>query len=330
MAKKRIRNLPSKKTLKTAEALFGSPGGNKFKVGPYEVGESLDYFTDLPQISEAMYTHSAAAIVTIYLLCQLRTLRPSAKPAQLDMLPSFKFYKRTLLAGPPGRILAFAISVSQPEVVLHLPEEDDMASWLRSVLDLFVGNERKLQSVNEGNVIEFINGEMSRVIGIINSTPSNNRQSLGITEDCFSFTISDCLSRVDYTKIAEVDPAAVISIIRNSFEMSKDEEGNIIPLTFNEEPFTGKDSINGGCRLEKEIFSDAMPTRSKAISVRSSATKEAPTYHSDEELASALSPAQIKKYKAAVFLKRFDIVARLNELVGDNLVSAKKKKTSKS
>lgn len=171
---------------------------------------------------------------------------------------------------------------------------------------------------------------MSRIIGIINSTPSNNRQILGITEDCFSYTISDCLSRVNYSKIAEVSPAVVISIIRNSFKMSKDEEGKYIPLSFHEEPFTGKDSIDGCCRLEGEIFSDGMPIRSKAISSRSSATKEPLTYHSDEVLNSCLSPAQIKKYKAALFLKRNDIVVRLNELVNDNLALAKKKKINKS
>lgn len=128
MVKKRNRKLASKKTLKTTEALFGSPSGNVFRAGPYEVGVSLDYFSDLSQISESIYTYSGAAIVTIYLLCQLRTLRPSVKPSQIDTLPSFKFYKTTLLAGPPGRILAFALAVSQPEAILHLPEEDDRAS----------------------------------------------------------------------------------------------------------------------------------------------------------------------------------------------------------
>ena len=324
--KKKVRNLPSKKSLKTTEALFGSPKGSFFRISTFEIADNLQYFEDMPTISESVHRHCAAAIVTVFLLCQLRTLRPTDKPAQFDALPSFKYYKRTLLAGAPGRILAFALSVSQPEVVLCLPTEaEDMASWLRSVLDIFVGNERKLQSVNEGNVIDYIIGDMSRIIGIINSTPSNNRHSLGISEDCYTYSVSDCLSKINYSKISELDPSVVISTIHEALDMKKDDDGKTIPLTFEETPFNGKEVSNGCCRLENEIFGEHYPLRTKDKASRSSGTKESPKYLDDDILTKHLNAAQIKKYKAAIYLKRHDIVIRLNELVESKPKTAKDK-----
>ena len=324
--RKKVRNLPSKKSLKTTFALFGSPKKNFFRISTFEIGDNLKYFEDMPAISESVHRHCAAAIVTVFLLCQLRSLRSTDKPAQLDALPSFKYYKRILLAGAPGRILAFALSVSQPEVVLCLPTEaEDMASWLRSVLDIFVGNEKKIQSVNEGNVIDYITGDMSRIIGIINSTPSNNRHILGISEDCYTYTVSECLSKIKYSKIAELDPSVVIATIHEALDMKKDDLGDIISLSFDEVPFTGKNVSNGCCQLENEIFGKHFPLRTKEKASRSFATKEAPKYLDGNVLTKHLNAAQIKKYQAAVYLKRHDIVTQLNELVESKPETAKDK-----
>ena len=97
------------------------------------------------------------------------------------------------------------------------------------------------------------------------------------------------------------------------------------PITFEEPPFTESGSVNGGTILEQELFGQYAPTRTgKDTTNKRSilAAKSAPKIYSEEEYAPLLTSIQARKYKAAVTLKRYDIIKLLNEKI-DKLLPSK-------
>lgn len=311
---KRVRNLPSKKNIKASLTLFKNPQGGKFQMGNYLIGDELSFFSPY-HIAQQGFNQCAAAIIAIYLLVQIRSLKLSAKPTDVDRLPCFKFYKKSLLSGSCGRTLAFFLAVSNPSVVTCIPEDIDTTVWLQSVFELFAGNEKKLQSVNEKNVVEYIYGEMSRMLGIMNSTPSNNREILGIMVEPIKFTIADVLATVRSPLISGVHIPTVIELMRKECGISYTEDGQpISPPDFAEPPLTAEGSVNGGCVLEQEIFGPGALVRVLTPSSPSS-PKSIPPILSAEEYSLHLSPLQQSKYAAAVTLKNYRIISTYNEIV---------------
>jgi len=316
MAKsKRTRNLPSKKNIKASQSLFKNQQDGQFQMGTYPIGEELAFFSPY-HIAQEGFNRCAAAIITIYLLVQIRSLKLTSRPTEVDRLPCFKFFKKSLLSGTCGRTLAFFLAVSNPQVVTHIPEDIDTTIWLQSVFELFAGNEKKLQSVNEKNVVQYIHGEMSRLLGIMNSTPSNNREILGIMVEPINFKISDVLATIRSSQISKVDIPTVVELIRKECGISYDSDGQpISPIQFAEPPLISEGSVNGGCALEQEIFGPAALIRVSSLPSVTSASKEKPPILTPEQYSPFLSPLQQSKYAAAVVLKNYNIISTYNEIV---------------
>lgn len=247
--KKKLRNLPSKKN-KIIKSIFPSVKGSQFQIGPYSIGEQFELFKSLEQ-PEATYIQCASAIIIICMLCQIRSLKLSSKPTQVDQLPCFRFYKRTFISGTPGTIFAMCLALSNPEVITVLPDDLDINAWCMSVIDCFQGNEKRPQSVNSGNVTMYVSGEMSRILELMNSCPSNNIALFGLDQcSIASYSIADCLAHIDYFPISSLEPALIINNIKREASNHFGQDGtSLVPLTFNEAPLTGEGSVEGGCKI---------------------------------------------------------------------------------
>jgi hypothetical protein len=322
--KKRSRNLPSKKGAQAVKTLFPDKNSSSFRIGKFLMGSEFGFFMDfnLPEL----YIQSLVAIFGIFILCQIRALYPNLKPTDVDRLPSFRFYKKKLLSGSAGRIFAFALVMSNPDVQLALPEIDNMQEWVSSVLALYLGNEKKLQSVNEKNVIEYIYGEMSRIQGLINSTPSNNHALLGLNEDVSSWTPQDVISRIPFFASSSFsnELERVFDAIRLAVGVdltSSDEHPEGIRVTITEPPLVGTHTVNGSTLIENYLFGDNLVRSGNPSSKSSFLNKEPSKVYKSELALSYLNVLENKKYAAAIYLKRNDVISKFNKIIEDGHLS---------
>lgn len=248
---------------------------------------------------------SATCIVTTLILCQLRSLRPDSSGAKLDQSPSFRYYKTKVILKDPGLALSISLASSLPDVITLIPDdEDELEYWLTSVMDTYMGNERKLENVTENNKVDFIHGRMSEILGTINAAPANNMKLLNLDSSVADWTIKDVLENLP-------EPLSKVKI-GNIIECFKSYIGDENPPNFTEEPYTGTNSINGGSIIENEIWSGQNPTRDLTPGKRFK--------KQDIDLEAAetiLSPLEFRKFKASIELNKVQLIGKYLKKIED-------------
>ena len=281
-----------------------------FRISAYEIGTNLDVLSNLESWPE-IRIQTGTAVVGICMLCQYRTNFPAWKSKDIDQLPSYRFYKKKLVTGDPGKVLAFALAATQPETLPHIPVlgPDELEPWLMGIYNSFGGSNRSIQTPNVNNIQFYIPGLMSRIIGLMGSCPSTSFDRFGIPNSMSSWKIADCLRSVPNESLSSLDPQTIITAIR---EQIYGENVPPSPLEFDESPLNSSLVTDGYLPLEREIFGEALPIRlgnrgPKTSSVDRSTRKRIP----DEILTATLTPFQLAQYKAALAQGKMVIVDQL-------------------
>lgn len=316
---KRSRNLPTKKAQKVKDKLFGIKGISTIRIREFEISSNL-LFLKSKSVYDKFITNSAATIVILGILCQIKALKPNAKSVQLDQSPSFKFYKKKVLVDSPGQIFALFLALGLPESGGLIPDEDQFQDWVSGMIDGFTGNERVMDNPTYETGPKYIAGQMSRIIGIMNACPATSMQTLGFSSDCQTWKIADLLSRVDNKDIASVPREVIIDLIKGSTMGEPNEEGIYNKIIFNEDPLKGSSTISGCTVLEYEIFGDLFPERTTS---KSSKFTESPSkivesgIHPEAER--VLSSYELTQFRGAILIKNNKRIEELYKLVDQRL-----------
>lgn len=238
-------------------------------------------------------------IIVILILCQLRSLKPDVSASKLDQSDAFRYYKRKIILKDPGKSMALLISASLPEVFVYLPEtEEKMEQWLQDVFYTYTGNERRVETIHEGNPIEFIHGTMARILGMVNSCPASNMSSFGVNTDCVNWDIENVLKRLPEPFRFKKE------LLIERFRILVGET----PPTFDEFPYTGKNTVDGGSIIENELWCGKSPKRNRKFD------KEDVTI--DMEAAkNYLSHIELEKLKAALKIGKKDLINKLHHKI---------------
>lgn len=312
MVNKRSRNTPKvTKSKSSSKAIFDKAKTNdKLCIKTYDMStipclSQLDSFLNICKLCVSCF-------VGIAMLCQLRALRPDGNSANMDRLPSFKYYKKNLLLEDAGQALAIALAACLPEVIIHFPDNPmECEIMLISILDSFQGNEKFIEKVSESNLAEYIWGHCARILGIINSCPAANMGAFNIGSDVVNWSVQDVLNRLPKELVGDLTPADVIGYIRSQL-LKTDADGNVIPLEFAETPFAGGFSVNGCCKLEQEIFGDNLPIRTmiSTIGIAKPSVKAVP-----DDAKDYLSPLELRKFTSAIFVQKRNLISYYESLI---------------
>jgi hypothetical protein len=310
----------------TKKKLMGNKITDKIEVNGYPLAQ-LDTFTELTYYQNALI-FIASTFVTIALLCQLRSLKPDLPSAKLDQSPSFKFYKKRVLLDSTGRIAALFMAISQPSALACLPTSDDpgdLDNWLISLIDTYQGNEKYIEKASTDNIMYYVCGQMSRLLGMFNSCPASNMSIFGISSSCVDWDVKDVLKAIPYADINNLDSALVIDNIKKDCAIAESatpgDPGTSYRPVFDESPFTGANSIDGGCKLENSIFSGGlMPIRSKGKSATLDSIGGLPENPlKQEDLDAFLSKIERKQYESAIKIGKREVLSSLNKRVMDRM-----------
>jgi hypothetical protein len=286
--------------------------GKKGQIGELRIREfSLDISSLSSMENYANACKSVAAmLVVIVLLVQLRCLRPDTSSTKMDQTPAFRFYKRRVIVHDIGRVAACVLASCVDEAVMHLPTEPvELNELLIAIIDCYQGNEKALEKCNSDNVDAYIAGQMSRLMGYAASCPSSNMTAFGLTADCLNWSsVDEVLKLIPCEDIKKVSPEEVKSLIKETCGLVAGSDGNVPPIIFDEKPYTGSFAVEGGCRLEKDVFGEYMPTRTHGSQETVLKTQGKV---SEEEIANVkplLSSLELRKVESAMRLRRFDII----------------------
>jgi hypothetical protein len=313
MVKKQKNNPNSILKSSASRILVGKKGvSSELRISGY----SLSGLSSLKGVEyyENGCTLVAAVMVVVTLLAQLRCLKPDSNSSKMDQTPAFRFYKKRVLTDSTGKAAACIIASIKDEAVIHLPDDpDELSTYMIAVLDCYQGNERVLNKCTKDNLTEYISGNMSRIIGLTCSCPSSNIGTFGLNTDCVSWNVADVLSNIPCEDIKKLDPNSIKNLIREACGLIKDEEGNYSTIVFEEAPYTGPNSVEGGCSLEKDIFGTEMPSRTKGD--KSTSKSKAKVDNIDlEAYKSVFAPLELRKLESAIKLNRIDLIAKYQAL----------------
>lgn len=187
--------------------------------------------------------------------------------------------------------------------IIYLPDDhDEFEETLISILDCYQGNERVIDRCTKDNVYEFITGHMCRILGLMASCPSSNPGIFGLNADCLSWTVSDVIERIPCEPIQTISVDEIKDCIRKIC-LNISADGNTIPIIFDEIPYEGENSTDGGCFIEKDIFGTDMPSRTQILN--SSSSKQSTISKEELDIAKEwLSSIMYKKLLSAVNLKK--------------------------
>lgn len=264
--------------------------------------KSLECYSNLVELM-------VMCMVTVTLLCQLRSLSPDSSSAKLDQLPSFRFYKKRVMLSHPGHGLAITLAASLPEAIANLADNPtELEEWLHAALDSYIGNEKFIERCSENNVIDFVCGHMSRILGYLNSCPASSLQSFNLDTSVIDWSISDVIERMGLPEGTSISVEHIIKRLRDEcFEVPQ------YPITFAESPFLGPAAVKGGGKIEMEIFGDDMVVR-LAKQDESPALRD--TGFSDEQL-SYLTDLELNKLRAATKVGKIDVINKYQRIILD-------------
>lgn len=312
MAKKISKTKPSS-SKQMGSKIFGSKSSGKLHIQKYsfENVEGLAPLESYDNIVDLL----VKCMVTVVLLVQLRIIKPDASGASLDRSPSFRFYKKKALLADPGFATAAALAAGLPELIIYLPDDpQELEEFLIKALDSYVGNEKFIETPTQSNIMECLWGHISRICGFLNSCPSANMSIFGLNATAAEMSISDVIGAIPIKAAQSISPKSVASSLKELFS-TKDENGNLIPPTFEETPLVGPVAVSGCSKIEAEIFWDTLPTRRISKGGGKSSVASTSGNVSLEDAEQYLDALQLRKYKAALELGKTPLILKYEAIV---------------
>lgn len=303
----RIRRTPAKKVTRsvTSSKIFKKKASESICIKAYKF-ENISGLKACNSYSNFI-EYSVMCMVVVILLCQLRSLRPDSSSAKLDQLPSFRYYKKRVTLDTPGQALSLALATSLPEAIVFLPDNpDELEDWMLSAMESYVGNEKFIERCSPNNVIDFVCGNMSRILGYLNSCPASSMHSFNVDSSVLEWSVQDVVNRMAIPESSNIRISHIIERLRvECFELPQN------PVTFAEPPFSGTHAIEGGCKLEKEIFGKDMPIR---LTKPDESPSGLTSGFTDEQL-SKLSSLERRKLEAAFKVGKKDLISKYQRII---------------
>jgi hypothetical protein len=325
---KRISKAKPSSSKQMGSKIFGSKSSGKLHVQKYSF-ENVEGLAPLESYDNIVNL-LVLCMVTVVMLVQFRIIKPDASGASLDRSPSFRFYKKKGILADPGFATAAALAAGLPELIIYLPDDpQELEYFLIKALDSYVGNEKFIETPTQGNITECLWGHISRICGFLNSCPAANMSIFGLNATAAEMSISDVIEAIPIKAAQNISPESVATSLRELFS-TKDENGNLIPPTFEEAPLSSPVAVSGCSKIEAEIFGDTLPTRRIFKGSGKSSAGSSSGNVSLEDAEQHLDALQLRKYKAALELGKTPLIQKYEAIVLQKTGSVVEKPDSRS
>lgn len=227
------------------KALANRP--RNFSVGDQSMNDLVMVGSSLSSWKDDLENDFAASFLLVFILAQIRGYNIGVPSADLDALPSVKYYKskvvnNTRMIGIVA-ILAVAATIDQ----LPSASPSDVEEAIISTMDSYRGNSKVLPNVNSNNVLPYRHGLMSRSLGWLQSCAISNMQTIGLDpRKICDYGIDDVLRIFGFGQKDKVIEA---------FKCLLPESRS---LTFNEPKLMSESVFNGNTKLEHELLGDSI------------------------------------------------------------------------
>jgi hypothetical protein len=140
--------------------------------------------------------------------------------------------------------------------------------------------------------------------------------------------IADVIKMIPIKAAQALQPNDVAIALKELF-CTKDENGNFVPPSFEEQPLGGPLIVSGCSKIESEIFGEHPPIRNISGSGKST-VNASPNKVSLAEAELHLDPLQLRKYRAALELGKSSLITKYERIVQEKLSPPAKPTSSSS
>lgn len=224
---------------------------------------SLAVYRDLPSYSDIC----VLAIVLMASLAMLSAIRENTNEsnAEFDSRPSVRFIKRNFFGTPDALVVAACLAVVPALGFIQDISPTNVENFIKASIANYKPNVKAPKQLNASNVEVWVNGQISRILGLINSCPAS-------IAGCSNFGLKNGqASRGSMESLVRSMPLPnkpSVPFVINSFRIivgivSRDSDERYIltppgkPLVFNEPPIrssTGSFQLLGITIIEHELF----------------------------------------------------------------------------
>jgi len=308
---------------------------------------SLAVLKDLPSYFNICLL-AIIVMISLVVLCAMRE-NTTESNAEFDNRPFVRYMKRNLFGTGDTLVVAASLAVVPVLGIIDTSTPVQVENFIKAAISNYRPNIKAPKQVNASNVDVWVNGQISRILGLINSCPASvaGLYNFGLTPGRSSSTGVKQL--VDSIPLPNKPSAAyVIFSFRLIMGLIEDNEEGVArlisePQVFNETAltFAGKSNLStlGISPLEWELFTVKIPRKSGVFvpgveikrqldtsSLITPNTKTKLRALDEADLQELLSPLEFASYRSA---SKLGIKSRLQEL-NEAALSRKEAKSSGS
>jgi len=204
---------------------------------------SLAVLRDLPSYpSICLLSISIIVMVCLVMLCALRE-NTSESNAEFDSRPFVRFIKKNIFGSSDGLVVATALAVVQALGFIDVSTPVQVENFMKAAIANYRPNVKAPKQLNASNVEVWVNGQISRILGLMNSCPASvaGLYNFGLSPGQSSrFSIKEIVNSISLPN--KPSWGRVIWAFRIiSGIVKEDSSGNFVlnmdkPLVFNESP----------------------------------------------------------------------------------------------
>lgn len=288
------------------------------KLGEYDFS-SLQLIKDV----EDAHVIMTASRNTIFYMALLGSIRDhyTGTNNEFDRLESVKFYKKQYLKTNEVVLVASALAILS--VIDYLPDGDNPQAVVEQIVaaaEAYNPSAKAPKAPSQKNVYNYVNGRISRILGLLNSCPSSvaGLKSFGVNSaNYFKQSTAETIAKTAKNKLGyETTLSLALGSFRSSLGFQDEFGGPAFPdiISFSEYPLLKGLPANltekGITLLEQELLVDEElaeePISIKIKRVESKFEDSGPTASkpvnrdfSDEDLMTHLTPIEVHMYRIA-------------------------------
>lgn len=295
---------------------------------------SLAVLKDLP-IYSSIALLSIIVMTCLVMLCALRE-NSSESNAEYDSRPFVRFIKKNVFGSSDGLVVATCSAVVPALGLIDVSTPIQVENFIKAAISNYKPNVKAPKQLNPSNVEVWVNGQISRILGLMNSCPASvaGLYNFGLTpgQSC-NFSIQNIVKSIPLPN-KPTWSQVVVSFRVIMGIVKRDSNGDIFstgmkPLVFNETPLnisTNNDvRTKGLSNLEHQMFVEVYTSRDggstlPGVEMKRELDPTTLTFPNEktktrllevEDLEKFLSPLELASYRSA---SKIGIKARLIEL----------------
>jgi len=231
---------------------------------------SLAVLKDLP-IYSSIALLSIIVMTCLVMLCALRE-NSSESNAEYDSRPFVRFIKKNVFGSSDGLVVATCLAVVPALGLIDVSTPIQVENFIKAAISNYKPNVKAPKQLNPSNVEVWVNGQISRILGLMNSCPASvaGLYNFGLTpgQSC-NFSIQNIVKSIPLPN-KPTWSQVVVSFRVIMGIVKRDSNGDIFstgmkPLVFNETPLnisTNNDvRTKGLSNLEHQMFVEVYTSR---------------------------------------------------------------------